>query len=77
MMRYAREWNLKPIPNVTDGVPGGTVELRRILVVFHGGDVVCCEESWFKQLRIMSWFIGKQPRKISKFIVKQLRLLSK
>ena len=40
----AREWNLKPIPNVTDGVPGGTVGLRRILVVFHGGDVVCCEE---------------------------------
>ena len=44
MMRYAREWNLKPIPNVTDGVPGGTVGLRRILIVFHGGDVVCCEE---------------------------------
>ena len=40
----AREWNLKPIPNVTDGVPGGTVELRRLLVVFHGGLVVVCEE---------------------------------
>ena len=40
----AREWNLKPIPGVTDGVPGGTVELRRLLVVFHGGRVVCCEE---------------------------------
>ena len=40
----AREWNLKPIPNVTDGVPGGTVELHRILVVFHGGQVVVCDE---------------------------------
>ena len=39
-----REWNLKPIPGVTDGVPGGTVELRRLLVVFHGGQVVVCEE---------------------------------
>ena len=40
----AREWNLKPIPGVTEGVPGGTVELHRILVVYHGGEVVCCEE---------------------------------
>ena len=40
----AREWNLKPIPNVTEGVPGGTVELHRLLVVFHGGQVVVCEE---------------------------------
>ena len=40
----AREWNLKPIPGVTEGVPGGTVELRRLLVVFHGGRVVCLEE---------------------------------
>ena len=29
---------------VTDGVPGGTVELHRLLVVFHGGRVVVCEE---------------------------------
>ena len=40
----AREWNLKAIPNVTDGVPGGTVELHRLLVVFHGGQVVFCDE---------------------------------
>ena len=40
----AREWNLKPIPGVTEGVPGGTVELRRLLVVFHGGRVVVCDE---------------------------------
>ena len=40
----AREWNLKAIPNVTGGVPGGTVELHRILVVFHGGQVVVCDE---------------------------------
>ena len=40
----ARQWNLKPIPGVTDGVEGGTVELKRILIVFHGGDVAVCEE---------------------------------
>ena len=40
----ARRWNLKPIPGVTDGVAGGTVELKRILIVFHGGDVVVCDE---------------------------------
>ena len=40
----AREWNLRPIPGVTEGVPGGTVELHRFLVVFHGGKVIVCEE---------------------------------
>ena len=40
----ARQWNLKPIPGVTGGVAGGTVELKRILIVFHGGDVAVCEE---------------------------------
>ena len=32
----AREWNLRE--------QGGTVALHRIVVVFHGGDVVMCEE---------------------------------
>ena len=32
----ARAWNLKEA--------GGTVALHRIAVVFHGGDVACCEE---------------------------------
>ena len=32
----AREWNLRE--------QGGTVTLHRIVVVFHGGDVVMCEE---------------------------------
>ena len=32
----ARAWNLKE--------QGGTVTLHRIAVVFHGGDVACCEE---------------------------------
>ena len=32
------------MPGVTEGIPGGTVELRRLLVVFHGGQVVVCEE---------------------------------
>ena len=40
----ARQWNLKPIPGVTEGVGGGTVELKRILIVYHGGDVAVCEE---------------------------------
>ena len=40
----ARVWNLKPLEGVTEGVPGGTVGLKRILVVFHGGDVIVCEE---------------------------------
>ena len=32
----ARKWNLREI--------GGTVELHRIVLVFHGGDVALCEE---------------------------------
>lgn len=40
----ARVWNLKPLEGVAEGVPGGTVGLKRILVVFHGGDVIVCEE---------------------------------
>ena len=32
----ARAWNLRE--------NGGTVTLHRIVLVFHGGDVVLCEE---------------------------------
>ena len=31
-----RQWNLR------EG--GGTVDLHRIVIVFHGGDVALCEE---------------------------------
>lgn len=39
----AREWNLRQ-SSITAGVPGGTVSLKRLVIVFKGDERVFCEE---------------------------------
>ena len=42
LARYAKDRDLARAWNLRE--QGGTVALHRIAVVFHGGDVACCEE---------------------------------
>ena len=42
LARYAKDRDLARAWRLREA--GGTVTLHRIAVVFHGGDVACCEE---------------------------------